>query len=254
MKKFLITFILLVTCYVSLVTPISAQGETESTEGAQSVRDAIRKRVEEKLDKLSKSPRALFGQLKEVADTTLKITTADGEALAGTAEDTKYFRVTKGKQTTVKFEELVLGDYLVAMGYKNGNSVVDAKRVISFDVNPVVEKKAVYGTVRTSMNGTIGVQTSSGMVSISTDDGTTVTTKSEKGLEETDVDAINTGDKILALGTPNSKKVGTVAVDRIHIMYAPEKPKETETTPTPTKAKASPTPTKKLTPTPTTGQ
>lgn len=253
MKKLtplIILIFFLITYHLLPIPFVFALSENESTEGAQSVREAIRKRVEEKLAKLSKSPKAVVGELKEVTDTTLNITTKNGEILAATNEDTKYFRVTKGKQVAVKFEDLVLNDFIVAMGYKNGNNVLDAKRVISYNVSPLVEKKAIYGVVRTNMNGSLGVQTSSGLVTVQTDDDTKVTKKADGSkLEEVDVEEINLGDKILATATPNSKKPGTVIADKVRVLVSAE-PKAEDVSPTPTK-KATPTPTKKLTPTPT---
>lgn len=204
-----------------VVSPTLAQEGNESTEGAQSVREAIRKRVEEKLEQLSKSPRAVVGELKEVTDTTLNITTKNGEVLAATNEDTKYFRVTKGKQAAVKFEDLVLNNFIVVMGYVNGNNVLDARRVISYDTSPLVEKKAVYGVVRTNMTGSLGVQTSTGIVTVQTDNDTNVTRKVKDGeLEEIDVEEVNLGDKILATATPNSRKPGTVIADKVRILVS----------------------------------
>lgn len=258
-KSKILTFFI---CAFALYTlhfalPALAQDETESTEGAQSVREAIRKRVEEKLAELSKNPKAVVGELKEITDTTLNITTKKGEALAATSDETKYFRVTKGKQTSIKFEELVLGDFTVVMGYRNGNNVLDARRVISYDANPVTERRAVFGTVRTNTDGDLTISTPSQdqIWTIQTDDDTEVTKKGDEGFEDVDIEEIKAGDRIIAAGSPNTKKNNTLVASKIHVIPGTavgqnKTVEEDAATPTPTK-KTTPAPTRKVTPTPT---
>lgn len=250
-QNFVLLICTFALCLLAFNFAVLAQDETESTEGAQSVREAIRKRVEEKLAELSKNPKALVGELKEITDTTLNITTKLGEAFAATNDETKYFRVTKGKQTTIKFEDLALGDFTVVMGYRNGNNVLDARRVISYDVSPLVEKRAIFGAVRTNTNGDLTIQASEDQIwTIQTDDETEVSIKGKEGLEESNVEDINPGDKIVAAGAPNTKKTNTLVASKIHILSSVAPSEEVEATPTPTK-KPIPTPTKKVTPTPT---
>lgn len=248
MKKF-IFFCLVVSIFI-LALPVFAQEEEESTEGAQSIREAIRKNVEEKLAVLSKNPKAVTGVLKEITDTTLSLTTKNGEMLVAVSEDTKYFRVTNGKQATIKFAELAIDDFTVAMGYKNGEKVLDAKRVISYDVNPLPVHSAFYGTVRTNTDGDLTIQLSAqdSIWTIQSDTNTEVTTKGATAFEKAEIGEVMAGDKVIVVGSLNAKKSNTLLASKIHLVSGVRSQKATEkVTPTTTK-KVSPTPSSRISP------
>lgn len=114
-----------------------ATGSSEVTEDEvrQSLQDRLKKAAEEKSDEAeqvlgSTSRTAIVGQLTDIANETLTIM-AEGELeqMASTGDETTFVR--KGK--TVKLKDIQIDDYVIVMGYRNGDDVLEAKRVVATD-------------------------------------------------------------------------------------------------------------------------
>lgn len=217
MRQALNIFALYFLLSVLLATPVVSQ---EATEGS-SVRDEIRERVREKVENLLKKPRAVVGELAEISDSTLEVRARSGNLeMAATGKETTYLRVAKGKRTEIKFADLVLGDFIIAMGFRNGNDVLEAGRVITYDASPLQARRAVFGVVQGNERGTITIQhPKTGEVwTVETTRNTRVTTKDDQGFEEIEVKEVQIGDRIVAAGTPDKDEENTLSAGRIHII------------------------------------
>ncbi|MBI4033262.1 MAG: hypothetical protein HY377_02000, partial [Candidatus Blackburnbacteria bacterium] len=206
----------LVTCYLLLVTvvPVSAQ---EATSATQSVRDAVREKVREQVEDLAHTPRALVGILADISDSTLQVKTMGNETeQAAITDETKFVRVTKGKSTEIKFADLVLKDFIIVMGFRNGNNILSAGRVITYDINPITLRRAVYGVVDKNEKGTLTVRhpKTGESWTVTTTSKTKVTKKGDKGFEDIKVADIKVGDRIVAAGLPDEKKSNTLSAGR----------------------------------------
>lgn len=97
----------------------------------------------------AKNKLTVVGKLSDVSNNTLTIR-ARGETneLVTTDSETTFVRSNK----TVKREDIQIGDWVIAMGYRgeNGNSVVVAKRVVAKDKQTEYPKRiTVRGAVKT---------------------------------------------------------------------------------------------------------
>ncbi len=134
-------------------TPTVAAEPTISEEDVKnSLQERLKKAAQEKgeaADQVlgAKNKLAVVGKLSDVSNNTLTIR-ARGETneLVTTDNETVFIRNNK----TVKREDIQIGDWVIAMGYRgdNGNSVVVAKRVVAKDKQTEYPKRtAVKGKV-----------------------------------------------------------------------------------------------------------
>ncbi len=102
---------------------------SESSDSASSIREKVQAKVEELLNK----PKAYLGVVTDIADLTIQVRTKESEIRQISVLDKDGIAVVKddGKTTkTVKFTDIAIGDFIVAMGYKNGNQVLSAQRIL----------------------------------------------------------------------------------------------------------------------------
>ncbi|PIZ49434.1 hypothetical protein COY29_01885, partial [Candidatus Woesebacteria bacterium CG_4_10_14_0_2_um_filter_39_14] len=94
------------------------KSESQTTSGESGVREIVLKKVEDILN----SPKAYLGTVTDIAEKTIQLKTDSGAIEQVSAED-----LPAGK-AGVKLTDIAIGDYIIAMGYRNGNHVLNAKR------------------------------------------------------------------------------------------------------------------------------
>jgi hypothetical protein len=109
---------------------INASSETE-----------IRQKVAEKVAQALNQPKAYLGVVTDIADSTIQIKTPESQIDQVSVADKNLTVVnTKGNTSKqVKLTDIAIGDFIVAMGYVNGNQVLSAQRILITD--PVTEPK-----------------------------------------------------------------------------------------------------------------
>jgi hypothetical protein len=115
----------------------SAQQATDSgvseEEVIESLQERLKRAAEEKSEEAeeilsSPTKTAVVGKLTDIANETLTIETREeAEELVASNEDTTFVRGGK----TVKLQDIQIDDFVIAMGYRNGNEVLEAKRVVA---------------------------------------------------------------------------------------------------------------------------
>jgi hypothetical protein len=128
----------------------STQLETPKPEGQSSssesgVREVVLKKVEDILN----SPKAYLGTVTDIAEKTVQLKTDSGtiEQVSASSEE---LTVIKQNPTAkeVKFTDIAIGDYIVAMGYRNGNHVLNAVRILITQPTAIPQIKIIYGKVK----------------------------------------------------------------------------------------------------------
>lgn len=116
--------------------------ENPETDNSTDSGSTIREKVQQKVDEILNKPKAYLGVVTDIIDSTVQIKTKEGE-IRQVSTDKENITVIKddGKTTkTVKFTDIAIGDFLVAMGYKNSNSVLSAQRIL---ITPEVTEPAI---------------------------------------------------------------------------------------------------------------
>lgn len=115
-----------------LYLPVLAQEDSDSTESAKveevsEVDEAVQQKVEEVLNK----PKARLGTITDITELTIQMKTLEGEIqqVSFTTEETTFVKVNE-KSETIDYSEVAIGDFIIAMGYFNGNNVLEAERIL----------------------------------------------------------------------------------------------------------------------------
>jgi hypothetical protein len=148
------------------------------TEVAEST-DSIRQKVQEKVEDALNSPTAYLGTVTDISEGSIQLKSASGEINQVSSSDTPTV-VKDGKSPkTVKLTDIAIGDFIVAMGYRNGNHVLTAKRILITTPPDPTGRKAVYGNVASVTKTGLTLETKQGDITITV--GTTTIIYQVKG-------------------------------------------------------------------------
>lgn len=103
--------------------PSVEQGENVAT-------DSVREKVEQKVSEALNSPKAQLGTVTDISESTLQVKTASGEIKQLSVNSETSVIKTGTISREVKITDVAIGDYIVAMGFANGNGVLNTKRIL----------------------------------------------------------------------------------------------------------------------------
>jgi len=137
----LVTFTLLT--FTTSFTGISAQSATDEADG-------VRERVKEKVEAAKKNPKAYIGSVTDKTEDTLQIQNDLGEIqlISINPESASFAKINK-KTTSADYDDVGIGDYIIAMGFANGNDVLEAKRVVITSQPESSNIDVLLGTINT---------------------------------------------------------------------------------------------------------
>ncbi|RLC30659.1 hypothetical protein DRH13_04035 [Candidatus Woesebacteria bacterium] len=194
MKKIFTTLLFLV---LTTLTTFAAFAQETSTDEANSVRDNVQKKVEE----ARTIPFAYIGTVTDIAERTIQINkfifskakedAGEIQQISVDEEDTAFVKVTKST-TSVKFSDLAIGDFIIAMGYKNGNGVLEGKRILITTAVEPTTRKTVFGEPSEIAKRSLTLTASTGKEWV-VEFGTTWVGPELNEIEE--------GDKVMIVGT-----------------------------------------------------
>jgi len=207
----------------------------ESATEESSIREKVLKKVEETL----KSPKAYIGTVTDITGGTIQIKSDSGEIkqISTNSAEVKVIK-TGSTNKEVKYSDIAIGDYIVAMGYKNGNSVLDGKRILITSPQPTSAKKALYGKILSvNKKEIVLTEINSEKTTAVIIDNNTKITKSKDGktltIKLTDLEE---NDIIIMAGSTQEEKL---LARRVHLVKQVAASPEPSMTPT-TKPTASP--------------
>ena len=124
----------------------------------QGLADSIRYRVEQKVSQALKSPKALLGTVTDISENTLQIKSSGGEIeQISVSSDTSALVIGKTNKE-VKVTDIAIGDYIVAMGFMNGNGVLDTKRILITSPDEATFRMAIFAKVSKDNNTSLITQ------------------------------------------------------------------------------------------------
>ena len=146
MKKIAVIILSLIL-FSSSLRYLKAQTATSSSE-------SIREKVQEKVIQVLSNPKSYIGTITDISSTTIQVRKyliaqegKTGEILQiSTNQDTTFVSV--GKTTkTIKLADIAIGDFIIAMGYKNGNNVLNATRILVTEALKPSNRISVLGKI-----------------------------------------------------------------------------------------------------------
>lgn len=116
------------------------------TESANATDEAsIAESVEQKVSDVVNQPKVLIGTIADISDGTIQINT-DSEKVNLVSVDKENTNVIKNDDE-IEYEELAIGDYVIAMGVRDDKEVLKSSRILVIDEPEDTDRKVMYGTV-----------------------------------------------------------------------------------------------------------
>lgn len=136
--------------------------------------DAVRKKVQEKLDKVTKKGTSYLGIITDLPDDTIQIKNLKGEIqqISINPTTTAFIKSINNTVKTIKKSDLAIGDFIIAMGTKNANGVLESSRVLVTDTMTTTKRKILIGKIGDLTKNTFNLKVKTGQtfaVSLSTD-------------------------------------------------------------------------------------
>lgn len=179
---------------------IEEDSETSSQDEATEEAETVRDKVAEKVAKAKNVAFAYIGTVTDISESTLQIKNEDEEIKQVSTDQETTFVKTIKTSTVVKFQDVAIGDFIIAMGFKNGNDVLEAKRILISSPLEVSNRKAVFGQIVEIDKKTVTVkQTDGGQWALEFG-------KSWKGPELNEIDE---GNIIIAVGIASENTLET---------------------------------------------
>lgn len=102
---------------------------------------STRGKILQKVTEASYSPKAYLGTITDIAESSIQIKTQEGsiEQLATNKDETSVLKIGKTNKEAA-LSDVAIGDFIVAMGFKNGNNVLDTKRILVTTPPPTLNK------------------------------------------------------------------------------------------------------------------
>jgi hypothetical protein len=133
----------------TLVVYSSSFQVTPETSGNATGEADIANVVAQKIAEAQKKPKAYIGTVTDLVDSTIQIKTTDAQ-IQQIETDKAPVTVVNIKGTsnkTVKLTDIAIGDFIIAMGYIDGNDVLDAQRILIADAAAEPEIGVLIGKV-----------------------------------------------------------------------------------------------------------
>lgn len=197
MKKIILSIIILVfTIFGIFALPSYAQNT--STQDA-----ALQQKVQDKLNAVLANPKAFIGSVTDRSDTTLQIKSIDSQIEQITVDgNTTFVKVTKGVSSGIKYTDVAIGDFVIAMGTKTSDSILNAKRIV-VTASPDDNKKEshlVRVTDTSKTNITVGDLASGKSFIVEPADNTTKINTNDSKNSKIRLTDINDGDTLIIIG------------------------------------------------------
>ena len=240
MKTKIVSLLIISLFVFSFVPAVFGQSPTPD-EKVKEIRDAVKEKVREKLEETQEGQKKAFvGEIAEVSNSTLTLETRSGEQQVEVDEEA----IIIGKnRSEIDFEDLEIGNYVIAMGYLDENEVLQTKRVAVTEKLKVLTQQVAAGKV-TDISAdeniiTVKNEKKGVIYTVEATTKTTITQKTNDGeAEKIKFSEIEENDWLVAIGTSTENEEKIITAKLIHVI--PDKSKS-EPTLTP-EAEEEPTP------------
>lgn len=197
-----------------------AQEATPSGEDkARQILEAVREKIKAK--QMEPKRKAYVGTLKSISNSTLVLETRIGIKQVKVSSEAAFLRINETVKKEIKFDDLTIGELTIAMGYVADNEVLEAKRIIiSEEPKEEPKREAVCGTIEEiNLKKNIIVikeLKTEKTWSLKITSKTEITKKKEGEIGKIDLEEIETGERLVAIGFLGEEE-NSLKASRIYI-------------------------------------
>ncbi|MEK7497434.1 MAG: hypothetical protein AAB656_00775 [Patescibacteria group bacterium] len=111
--------------------------------------DSVRAKVDQKIEEAKSSPTSYIGAITDITDTNiqLKSLTGDIEQVSFNKDATDFIKTTNDTVKTISAKDLAIGDFIIAMGVRDGNKILTGKRILVTDPYKESARTAIFVTI-----------------------------------------------------------------------------------------------------------
>lgn len=109
--------------------------------------DSVRQKVEQKVLEAQNSPTGYIGTVTDITGATIQLKNSAGEIQQISTEENPTVIKDGTTVKAAKLTDIAIGDYIVAMGFRNGNHVLASRRILITSVPEIATHEYVLGTI-----------------------------------------------------------------------------------------------------------
>ena len=134
----------------------SNKSEPDDEETATDSADEVRQKVQERIDEALNNPKAYIGSVTDISEDTLQISKAvfskdgsNGEIVqvSVTEDNTDFVDVGENENKTITYDDVAIGDFIIAMGITDENDVLEAQRVLVSETIEPTSRSVTVGNI-----------------------------------------------------------------------------------------------------------
>jgi len=181
---------------------IASNDQEQATDEA----DAVREKVREKVENLFQNPKAYIGSVTDKNQDSLQIKNVDGEIqlISVDTQTTSFVKITK-TQSSIKYTDIAIGDYIVAMGFA-ADATLTSKRILITQPPATANREIISGTIADIQKNSL---------SLNSNDAIAWDLSFPKSWKGPDIKELSIGDILIAVG---EAKDSTLTIRTIAIM------------------------------------
>lgn len=220
--KALTLFLVTLTSSFALSTKLVLAIKEEEALGdkVKEIREAVKEKVREKINEVKQGQKKAFvGEINEISDGLLTLKIRSGLGYVQIATDAAVLDTNRQQADPNK---LTTGDFVIAMGFMDENSILQTKRLLVIKKPTPKLRRAVFGTV-SDLSSTEKILTvknpkTGTIYSIEVTNKTVITKKNGGKKEEIDFDQIEINDRVVAVGKAEENSEIMITATRLHLL------------------------------------
>ena len=197
------------------------QGGEDETSSATQEANEVENKVNQKIEEVRNRATFYTGTITDITNSTFQLKSDDGEIKQVSILDSAIFVKLGKTSTTLKLEDVAIGDYIIALGYVNDKGVLASSRILvtspSQPNTPVITLGKVSDIKRTQV--TVAPASGTKEIEIVPTNSTLTTSGKIENPKKVKFSTIENDDTILVIGVTSESEI---EASRIHIISTPE--------------------------------
>ena len=139
----------LLLVYSSEFAKYSKESQATGSAEVKNASDSVRAKVDEKIEEAKSSPTSYIGAITDITDTNIQLRslTGDIEQISFDKDTTDFIKTTNDTTKAISAKDLAIGDFIIAMGTRDGNKILTGKRILVTDPYKESARTAILGTI-----------------------------------------------------------------------------------------------------------
>jgi len=139
----------LLLVYSSEFAKYSKEATPSATTKTETATDSVRAKVDAKIEEAKSSPTSYIGAITDITDTNIQLKSFSGdiEQISFDKDSTDFIKTTNDTVKTISAKDLAIGDFIIAMGTRDGNKILTGKRILVTDSYKESTRTAIFATI-----------------------------------------------------------------------------------------------------------